>query len=114
MAHRPLGVLLAAAVTLLLGTARASAATFAVTSPDDANDGTCDGPHCSLREAIVAANAAAGADTIVFTASERITPATPLPAITDTVSITAQPSGRCSTDSAPLHLDGAGADFTGL
>jgi CSLREA domain-containing protein len=60
MAHRPLGVLLAAAVTLLLGTASASAATFAVTSADDASDGTCDRPHCSLREAIVGANAGAG------------------------------------------------------
>ena len=41
----------------------ASAATFTVTKTADTNDGTCDA-DCSLREAIVAANAAGGADTI--------------------------------------------------
>ncbi len=41
------------------------AATFTVTKTADTNDGTCDA-DCSLREAIVAANAAAGADTINF------------------------------------------------
>ena len=41
----------------------AHGATFAVTKTADTNDGTCDS-DCSLREAIVAANAAADADTI--------------------------------------------------
>jgi CSLREA domain-containing protein len=41
----------------------ALAATFTVTKTADTNDGTCDA-DCSLREAIRAANAAAGADTI--------------------------------------------------
>ena len=103
---------------IVLGAATsASAATFGVNSQNDANDGTCDGSHCSLREAILAANATAGADQILFALfadGAPITPATQLPAITDTVRITARPNGRCFTDSTPLHLKGAGADFTGL
>src|SRR5512147_992156 len=41
----------------------AQAATFTVTKTADTDDGVCDA-DCSLREAIRAANAAAGADTI--------------------------------------------------
>ena len=40
-------------------------ANFAVTKTADTNDGTCDG-DCSLREAVRAANTAAGVDTISF------------------------------------------------
>ena len=40
-------------------------ANFAVTKTEDTNDGTC-GADCSLREAVVAANAAVGADSISF------------------------------------------------
>lgn len=43
------------------------AATFNVTKTADTNDGTCDA-DCSLREAIVAANALAGSDTVVVPA----------------------------------------------
>src|SRR3990167_3557631 len=42
-----------------------NAATYTVTKTADTSDGTCDA-DCSLREAIVAANANAGADTIPF------------------------------------------------
>ncbi len=42
------------------------AATYSVNSTDDMNDGTCDAAHCSLREAINAANASAGLDEILF------------------------------------------------
>ncbi|MEO8041817.1 MAG: CSLREA domain-containing protein, partial [Acidobacteriota bacterium] len=42
-------------------------ATFTVTKTADTNDGTCDA-DCSLREAVVAANAAAGLDTVAFAA----------------------------------------------
>jgi CSLREA domain-containing protein len=52
------------AATVLLGVAPASAATFTVTKTADTADGTCDA-DCSLREAIIAANTAAGPDTIV-------------------------------------------------
>jgi CSLREA domain-containing protein len=59
------GMALAAALSM---TARpAYAATFVVTKTADTADGTCDA-DCSLREAIVAANAAAGADDITLPA----------------------------------------------
>ncbi|MBI5822733.1 MAG: Ig-like domain repeat protein [Chloroflexi bacterium] len=45
----------------------ARAAIFTVTKTSDTNDGTCDA-DCSLREAIIAANGAAGADTITLPA----------------------------------------------
>jgi CSLREA domain-containing protein len=44
-----------------------SGATFTVTKTADTADGTCDA-DCSLREAVIAANALAGADTIVVPA----------------------------------------------
>jgi CSLREA domain-containing protein len=44
-----------------------AAATFTVNTTTDTNDFTCDTTHCSLREAIIAANANAGfKDTIAF------------------------------------------------
>ncbi len=43
----------------------APAATFVVTKTADTNDGACNA-DCSLREAVIAANAAAGADMITF------------------------------------------------
>ncbi len=44
----------------------AEASTFVVNTVDDLDDGNCDADHCSLREAIAAANANPGADTIAF------------------------------------------------
>jgi CSLREA domain-containing protein len=59
-----------AALALMMMAAAAEPAraqtTFTVNTTSDTNDGTCDASHCSLREAITAANAAAGADTIEF------------------------------------------------
>ena len=46
----------------LAGTAHA--APFTVTKTADTNDGSCAPGNCSLRDAVIAANAAAGADTI--------------------------------------------------
>jgi CSLREA domain-containing protein len=109
---------LALTIAIMLAAAgSASAATITVTSQDDSNDGACDDPpggHCSLREAILAANATAEEDEIEFTSDEPITPLTPLPDITETAHIGAFASGRCKVDSAPLRLDGDGADFPGL
>jgi len=59
-------VLTALAVLLLLASA-ASAATFTVTKTEDTADGKCDA-DCSLREAIIAANATPAADQIVVPA----------------------------------------------
>jgi len=57
--------------------------TFTVNSTNDVNDGTCDGTHGSLREAINAANANAGLDTIAFDIAgagpRSIAPNSPLP-----------------------------------
>jgi len=52
-------------ICLILTINVASAATFTVTTLDNTDDGSCDG-HCSLREAIAAANASLGADVIAF------------------------------------------------
>src|SRR3990170_1347931 len=57
------GALALASLLLLWATPHSSAATFTVTKTEDTADGTCDA-DCSLREAITAANALAGADTI--------------------------------------------------
>ena len=68
----------------------APATTFTVNSTDDMDDGTCNGAHCSLREAINAANGAAGADSIAFTLPPSATitlGGTQLPIITDTLTI---------------------------
>jgi CSLREA domain-containing protein len=40
--------------------------TFTVTTLDDHNDGACSGADCTLREAIIGANARFGPDTVVF------------------------------------------------
>jgi CSLREA domain-containing protein len=48
---------------LALTAPAAHAATFTVTKTADTVDGTC-GADCSLREAVIAANAAAGADVV--------------------------------------------------
>lgn len=46
--------------------ATAASVVFVVNTNDDTNDGTCDTTHCSLREAIIAANTNPGIDTIAF------------------------------------------------
>ena len=59
------GLVILIALTAVPG--QAQAATLAVTKTDDTNDGVCDA-DCSLREAIFAANALAGADIITVPA----------------------------------------------
>jgi CSLREA domain-containing protein len=44
----------------------AAAANLLVNSANDVDDGSCDARHCSLREALDAANASPGPDTITF------------------------------------------------
>src|SRR5262249_58323452 len=52
-----------------------AATTFTVTRNDDiAPRGTCAAGDCTLREAVIAANANAGADTILFAAGTNNTP----------------------------------------
>ena len=111
MAHRfTKGLHLFCTATLLAGLAlsvtppqAAYAATFIVTKTADTNDGTCDA-DCSLREAIAAANAAAGADIIT------------LPAGTYTLTIAGRTEeGNTSGDldiTDDLTINGAGAANT--
>jgi hypothetical protein len=104
-----------ALLLFLVATARtARANTFVVTNTDDAGVG-------SLRQAILGANGNAGPDIINFNISgtgvHTITPATPLPTITDTVTIDGytQPGTSLNTlavgDNAVIliELDGSGA-----
>ncbi len=98
--------------------ASAFPATLTVNTTNDLDDGLCNAAHCSLREAIHAANAAAGADTIRFiigSGPRTIQPTSALPTITDPATIdgTTQPGFA----GAPIiELDGslAGAGSNGL
>jgi len=82
---------------LLLAASSLAAATFTVTNTNDSGPG-------SLRQAILDANANAGADTIAFNIPgggvQTITPATDLPQITDGVTIDGytQPGSSVNTD----------------
>ncbi|MCB9421244.1 MAG: CSLREA domain-containing protein [Ardenticatenaceae bacterium] len=64
---------------------------FTVNTADDSDDGLCSLTHCSLREAILAANSSEGSDTIRFDIPQTywttIAPYSALPAITDAVTI---------------------------
>lgn len=55
---------------LLVGSGTATASTFHVTRTDDPAPGACKRHDCSLREAILAANAHAGRDTVVANGRE--------------------------------------------
>lgn len=108
----------------------AQAATLVVNSADDADDGTCNTTHCSLREAITAANATTTADTINFaiTLPVRgeilIRPNTVLPTISQPLTINGQSQNGTSDNTDPtfsnanlrIRLDGgaAGAPAVGL
>jgi len=94
---------LVAAALVALPTRPALGATFTVSKTADTNDGTCDG-DCSLREAIVAANAAGGADTIT------------LPAGTYTLTIAGAGENAAATGdldiTGDLTINGAGTATT--
>ncbi|MBK8432315.1 MAG: CSLREA domain-containing protein [Chloroflexi bacterium] len=95
--------LLATAVLFSAPPRPAYAATFVVTKTADTADGTCDA-DCSLREAIIAANAAAGADVIT------------VPAGTYTLSIAGTGENAGATGdldiTGNLTINGAGASTT--
>src|SRR3954453_18473974 len=83
----------------------ALAATFTVNSPSDTDNGACDA-DCTLREAMNAANAAPGADTIDFGigigGSYTILPFSALPTIDDSVTIDATTATQPGYVGAPL------------
>jgi fibronectin-binding autotransporter adhesin len=73
-------------LSLCFGFEAAQAATFIVTSTADTDGSTCGSP-CTLRQAINAANASMGADTINFNFSDTVALGSALPVITDTLTI---------------------------
>jgi CSLREA domain-containing protein len=94
------------------------AATFTVNSTNDIDDGTCNVAHCSLREAIFAANAGGGLDTIRFiigAGARTIQPLSALPTIIFPVIIdgTSQP-GYAGTPIIELDGSAAGSGANGL
>ena len=124
MHHRPFRLLSSSLLTLcfilaafgLVGGVQAQpdapAALFTVNSSDDTDDGSCDAVHCSLREALNAANAASGHDTIEFTLgaiTPTITISGSLPALTDATTIDGSSGG-----SNRVALDGSAATGDGL
>ena len=95
------GCAIACCAIFLIGISSAQAATFDVSNTADIGPG-------SLRSAITLANTTAGADTITFSvASGTITLASPLPAITETVSIV-------NAGTPDIELNGSGAGATGI
>ncbi len=98
---------------LLIGlviTQPAHAAGFVVNSTADTDDGTCDAANCTLREAINAANAMAGTDTITFdatvftsAATGTITLTSDLPNITTDMNITGLGTDKVIVDGNNLH-----------
>lgn len=119
MSTRPLSVALPLLAAWLVAAA-APGATFTVTSTNDANDGTCNASHCSLREAILAANAAAGTDTISFASltaapPQVIAPTSALPSITGTVNLDGTTTPwYTSTPIVQIAGNSAGAGVNGL
>jgi CSLREA domain-containing protein len=63
------GLVLAALLSTAVPATSAAAATFRVTTRDDTRDGACDA-ECSVREAVGAANARPGADTVLLPPGE--------------------------------------------
>src|SRR5437870_11983416 len=123
---RPGLLALLLAVALSLPTSAGLAASFTVDSIGDGADsntldGVCDDGtgKCTLRAAIMQANASVGADTIAFSlpgpSPYSIAPASPLPAVSDTLTIdgTTQP-GFVGMPIVELRGDAAGANADGL
>jgi CSLREA domain-containing protein len=85
--------------------------TFTVNTTNDVDDGSCNITHCSLREAILAANSNPGPDLIHFnipgSGPHTILISGPLPTITDAVTIDGytQPGATPNSNPAPQGLN---------
>ncbi|GIV69775.1 CSLREA domain-containing protein [Caldilinea sp.] len=86
-------VLLTSTMTIHAPARPARAAAFVVNTLNDVFDGDCNAAHCSLREALSAANAAPTDDLITFSVSGTIAPVGVLPAI-----LNASSAGALSID----------------
>ena len=87
---------------------RAPGAIYTVNTTDDLISGSCNATHCSLREAIIAANGNAGTDTIQFNfnSAMAILPTSPLPDISGPTIIdgTTGNGSSCPTTDTPANL----------
>ncbi len=98
----------------------APAVTFTVNSTADPGAGGCDAAECTLREAITAANGAAGADEIRFNipgaGPHTINLTSTLPAITQQLTIngTTEPDFTAGNPVVELNGTGAGGAVVGL
>ena len=94
--------------------------TFTVNTTDDSDDGACNAAHCSLREAINAANANPGADTIAFnipgSGVRKILPASPLPVLSGQVTLDGltQPGASCAVWPPTLRIELQGVNAGGV
>lgn len=102
---------LSACVTASVDTSTA----LRVNTLTDDSDGVCDGAHCSLREAIVVANASPALDQIRFTVTGTIRPGAALPTITAPVDLDGGSAPACAGAPA-VEIDGssAGSNVNGL
>jgi CSLREA domain-containing protein len=77
--------------TAVMWIVNAEAPPLIVNTTDDVDDGACTASHCSLREAILAANTNAGAETVSFDIPgpgvHTITPSSALPQVIETLTI---------------------------
>jgi hypothetical protein len=109
-----------AAACVAAAPAAANAQTYVVNTASDSASLTCPtpsgGPDCSLRSAIVVSNAHPGADVIAFSSNFVIPIGTPLPPVTDELTISAfgqnvavigSGSYDCSGDNYALDLSSA-------
>jgi len=93
--------------------------TYTVNTTDDANDGICDSTHCSLREAMFAANLCPRPNTVAFDIPGcdvvcTIRPDSPLPILTDdstTIDGTTQAVNRgdSNPDGPEIEIEGTNA-----
>ncbi|MEA2484065.1 MAG: large repetitive protein, partial [Thermoleophilaceae bacterium] len=113
--------LIAVALAALATAAQAAPLTFTVNSTADPGTGICDVTECTLREALLAANANTGADTIAFNLDQTlfpphvIAPASALPAVTEAVTIDGSTQPDYFHEPA-VQIDGtnAGVSTSGL
>jgi CSLREA domain-containing protein len=102
----------AVGVVPLAAPATAAPATFVVNTLDDVNDGACNASHCSLREAITAANATVDADRIEFSVAGTIRPTSQLPGVSRPATIDGGSQPDC--EGVPtIELDGSAAPGAG-
>ncbi len=100
--------ILALVATLAIPAMRVEGATYSVNSLNDPGTGGCDATECTLREAIEAANSNPGVDVITFSVSGTIALSSPLPQITEAVTLDG------ATAPGEVVIDGQGAVASGL